>query len=285
MKRKNILISIGCILLTVVIAATVFFGIYIYPVIQHMKKTRTIPYDNNLTLILGGGGNTGVLQSDSMILIIDSKMGDAAVHLHDTIMKIARGRKIVVVNSHIHTDHVSGNEWFKGNKIIAGGNYSKDLWIKEAGEKTLPTDWLKDRIDLKVGDETVTILNLAKHIHTVSDVVVYLHNRKILFTGDVVLNKQSPALVDHGADYKGYLAAFDFLQKEFDIHEVVPGHGDIGRTEIIDIYREFFKDMEIAANEPSKESELTAKYKSWTQVPFLMSPGATISFIKKENEK
>jgi len=286
MKRKTILLSLGGIVLAVVLAAGIFFGLYIYPFMKSMKTTKTIAYDDHLTLILGGGGNTGILQSDSLILVIDSKMDDAAVKLHDTIMKIANGRKIIVVNTHVHGDHVSGNEWFKGNKIIAGGDYTKEFWLDEAGDKTLPTDWVKDRLDLKVGDETVTILNLAKHVHTMSDVVVYLHNRKMLFTGDVVLNKQAPAMMKgHGADYKGYLAAFDLLQKDFDIHEIVPGHGDVGGTEVIDVYRQYFKDMETAAKDPAKESELVEKYKGWKQIPFLMSPGATIHFIKEEDEK
>ena len=283
---KKILIWFGAVVLILLLSAGTFFGLYIYPFMKVMKATKTIAYDKDLTLIIGGGGNTGILKSDSIVLVIDTKMDEAAEKLFDTVKQIAGNRPVLVINSHIHSDHVKGNSLFKGYSILAGGNYSKEKWLEEAGEKTMPTQWLKDRMDFKVGDEWVTILNLGKNIHTISDVVVYLHNRKMLFAGDVILNKQVPAIFKkHGASVNGYLNAFDFLTKEFDIQTVVPGHGDIGGVEVINNFRQYFIDMKTAANDPSKESEYKEKYKDWRQIPFLMSPSATIGFIKEEGEQ
>ncbi len=133
-----------------------------------------------------------------------------------------------------------------------------------------------------MGDETVTILNLGEHVHTASDIIIYLHKRKLLFTGDVVLDKQIPFLkADRGADYKGYLAAFDFMQQHFDVQHIVPGHGDLGGPEEIEVYRTFFNDMIIAANDPSKESEMKEKYKEWRNIPMLMSSGVAIDHIRE----
>ena len=43
--------------------------------------------------------------------------------------------------------------------------------------------------------------------------------------------------------------------------------------------------MKIAAADGDKEDELVAKYKDWNQIPRLMSPGATINFIRDMNAK
>jgi glyoxylase-like metal-dependent hydrolase (beta-lactamase superfamily II) len=156
--------------------------------------------------------------------------------------------------------------------------------MKEADKEVLPTLWLPTKMDIKMGDDTATIINLAQNIHTASDVMVYLHKRKMLFGGDVILNKQVPALFGV-ADPDGYLAAFDMLPKQFDIHYIIPGHGAVGGMEVIDNFRQYFLDMKTAATDESKKDELVAKYKDWAQIPLLMSPGRTITVFKDKAVK
>jgi glyoxylase-like metal-dependent hydrolase (beta-lactamase superfamily II) len=281
---KKTLKWLGIVILLLVAIGATLYMIYLRPFMQKMKQTSVVNYDKELTLVLGGGGNSGILVSDSLVIVIDTKMDGAAEQLYKTVKELAGNKPILVVNTHYHPDHSTGNSFYIGQTIIAGGNYTKEFWIKNAGENTLPTQWLKDRMDIKMGDDTVTLLNLAKNIHTASDVVVYLHKRKMLFGGDVILNKQSPAILGV-ADPDGYLLAFDLLPKQFDIQKIVPGHGAIGGIEIIDNFRQYFIDMKTAANDASKKDELVAKYKDWGQIPIFMSPGATISAIKKKADK
>jgi glyoxylase-like metal-dependent hydrolase (beta-lactamase superfamily II) len=176
---------------------------------------------------------------------------------------------------------------FKGQTIIAGGNYDKEFWIKEDGAESLPTVWVKDSLVLNMGDETVTILNLPFNAHTQSDIVVYLHNRKMLFGGDVILNHQAPALfAKYNADGEGYLKAFDLVEKRFDIAEVVPGHGEVGGVEVIDNFRTFFKDMKTASTaDASTENALLDKYADYNQIPVLMSPMAVEKWFKNSSAK
>jgi glyoxylase-like metal-dependent hydrolase (beta-lactamase superfamily II) len=272
---------IGVILLLLFAIATVVYLIYFRPSLQKMKVTNTVAYDKELTIVLGGGGNSGILVSDSIVVVIDTKMGDAAEQLYKKVKELAGNKPIVVINTHFHPDHTSGNIYYKGQTIIAGGNYTKENWIKETSEGTLPTIWLKGKMDIKMGDDTLTLFNLGKTIHTASDLVVYLHKRKMLFTGDLVLNKQAPVLMG-GADPDGYVEAFDLLPKQFDIQKIVPGHGAIAGIELIDNFRQYFADMKTAALDKSKEKELVAKYKDWVQLPFFMSPNATIDAISKK---
>lgn len=278
---KKVLLGIGIGVLILIIAGVSLFMVYVRPFMQKMKQTTTVNYDKDLTIVSGGGGNSGILTSDSLVIVIDTKMDEAAEALYKQVQQLAGKKPIFVINTHFHPDHSGGNKYYKGQSIIAGGNYTKEFWIKEAGEESLPTLWLKDRMDIKMGDDTVTLLNLAKKIHTQSDIVVYLHKRKLLFGGDVILNKQAPALFGD-ADPDGYMAAFDLLPKLFDIQKIVPGHGETGGIEILNNFRQYFMDMKTAATDATKTDEMLAKYKDWAQMPVVMSPSATVRVIKNK---
>jgi len=260
-----------------------FFLIYVRPVLNHMMEMHVVRIDKNLTIVEGGGGNSGVLLSDSLVLVVDTKMKDAAKKFGDSVRNIAGKRPILVVNTHDHPDHTGGNELFTNQTIVAGRRYTPEGWKKEAGEGTLPNKWLDRSMTIKMDDDTVEIFTYNINAHTAGDVFVYLRKRRMLFGGDVILNKQVPA-IQGVADPDGYLATYDSLQKQFKIRTIVPGHGAIGGTEIIDAMRQYFHDMKIAAHDDSKRSMLLAKYKDWIQVPMLMSPEQTINAIKKKLE-
>jgi glyoxylase-like metal-dependent hydrolase (beta-lactamase superfamily II) len=280
---KKTLKWIGIILVVSVATAFTLYLIYLRPVMKKMEQTSVIQYDKELTIVLGGGGNSGILVSDSLVIVIDTKMNKAAEELSKTVKNLAGRKPILVVNTHDHSDHSNGNIYYKGQSIIAGANYTPEGWSKDASEETMPTEWLTGAKDIKMGDDTVTLLALDKNTHTASDVVVYLHRRKMLFGGDVILNKQAPALFGV-ADPDGYLAVFDMLTKRFDIRTIVPGHGPVGGIEVLQNFRQYFLDMKTAVLDDTRKDELVAKYKDWTQVPFVMSPGATIRAIKKRNQ-
>lgn len=283
MKIKRILIRIGLLLVVLAATAGVLYLIYLRPFMQQMMVMATTHPDAQLTLVTGGGGNSGILTSDSAVLVIDTKMDDGARAFYDTVKAIAGLRPITIVNTHIHSDHTKGNALYSGATILAGARYDQQQWISENGKENLPNVWVRDSLILHIGDETVTILNLGFDAHTQSDVVVYLHKRQVLFTGDLVLNQQAPALFSrYRATARGYLAAFDTLENRFIIRTIVPGHGPIGGPDLIDTYRSFFQDMYVAAVDHNKKPQLLTKYNTWRQIPFIMSPDATISYIRKE---
>lgn len=276
---KKIAIWLGVTLLLLGASVFVLYKIYVSPVLAKIEAANTLYYDDYLTIFEGGGGNTGVLKSDSLVLVIDSKMGDAAKELEARVKEIAEDRPILVVNTHFHIDHTQGNRLFKGQRIMAGRGYSEETWVTEAAKEDMPNQWLQERLDIPMGDDTVTLLTFNFKAHTVGDVFVYLHRRKMLFGGDVILNGQVPS-INNGTP-EGYLTAFDMLEKEFDIEQIVPGHGSTGGIEILQNFRQYFLDMKTAANDESKADELIDKYKDWTQVPLLMSSQNVVDAFKK----
>lgn len=277
---KKIAKWIGIIGLIFVGSGGLFYGLYVSPVLEKIERENKIDYDKDLTIYEGGGGNSGVFISDSLVLVIDTKMDEAAEKFAVAITSLAAGKPILVVNTHYHFDHSSGNRFYPKSTIIAGAGYTPETWVEEGKRQDMPNQWLADKMNLKMNDDTVTIFTLNMKSHTAGDVFVYSHKRKMLFAGDVILNGQVPSI--NNGDPAGYLVAFDRLQKEYDIQTIVPGHGPTGGVEILDNFRQYFNDMKQAASDPAKEDELVAKYKDWSQVPMLMSSANVIDAFKKK---
>lgn len=278
---KKIAKWIGLIGLALVAIVAVFYFIYVKPVLNKIEESRVVEYDNDFTIYEGGGGNSGILVSDSLVLVVDTKMDDGAELFAAKVKEIAGSKPILVVNTHYHIDHTSGNDLYAGQTIIAGGGYTPEIWKKEAKDEDMPTQWLPGRMDIRMGNDTATLITFNMKAHTVGDVFVYLHRRKLLFGGDVILNGQVPSVAN--GDPEGYLAVFDKLQKEFDIQKIVPGHGPSGGIEILDTFRQYFNDMKLAATDPSRGGEMIDKYDTWTHVPFMMSSQNVVDGFKKAN--
>jgi cyclase len=66
--------------------------------------------------------------------------------------------------------------------------------------------------------------------HTKGDLVVYLPNDKVLFSGDIALNGRMPFLQSPDVDPAGWEKALLTLSK-VPAEKLVPGHGDIGSKE------------------------------------------------------
>ena len=272
MKLKKILLYLGGLILVLIIA----LAIYIYPFYKSFFTSEIIPVDKNLSMITGAG-NSGLLVTDSAVVVIDTKMGSMAKKLYDLAKEKAGTKKIIVINTHFHGDHVKGNHLFKGSVIYIGG-YDTAFARKNMDKEDMPSVFVADSLILNLGDETVALYNLGQ-AHTADDMVVYLRNRKLIFSGDLVFNKINPVLKE-GANVQKWEALLDRIPKRWDIKTVVPGHGKTGGPELFASLRQYFLDMEVAAATKGKVRELRAKYADWMTMPMMASPKKTIAFLR-----
>ena len=254
--------------------------IYVYPFVKGTFFTYTpVPYDANLTIVYGGGGNSGILTSDSAVLVIDTKMAHTQ-ELYDLAKQKAGDKPIIVINTHMHPDHTAGNKLYKGCTIIAGA-YDKALWTKQNGTENLPTVWLVDSLNIHMGNETVTILNVGAG-HTSNDLIVYLHNRKMLFTGDLVFANMHPVMdVKTGCNPEHWLSILHMLHDNYAINTVIPGHGEMGNEDILKNFTHYMEDMKAAAADESKVADTKAKYDNYMSLPFISSFHKDLNFWKK----
>jgi glyoxylase-like metal-dependent hydrolase (beta-lactamase superfamily II) len=275
MKLKNVFLVIG-VVLVIVIAAAVYI---MYPQYKSFMHEETVLYDKDLTLVMGGGGNSGVLVTDSAVIVIDSKMSRPAQNLNKLAREKAGSKPIIVINTHYHGDHVNGNQFYKKHKIYIGA-YNKDFLAKNINAANQPNTFVKDSLLLNMGNESLLLVNLGQ-AHTYDDMVVFLLNRKILFSGDLVQNKINPFLKkESGANVDKWIQVLERIIKGFDMVTIVPGHGKIGGKELAVTMFQYFTDMKTAVIDMQKEPELVAKYASWQKMPGVSSPENTIKYIK-----
>src|ERR1035437_10855851 len=110
----KILKWIGIIMLTLIVIGITTYMVYVRPFMKKMEETNVVQYDKELTLVSGGGGNSGILVSDSLVIVVDTKFHDAAEQLFKTVKALAGNTPILVINTHFHPDHTGGNKFYKG---------------------------------------------------------------------------------------------------------------------------------------------------------------------------
>jgi len=274
MKLKKVLLYLGGL----IIVAMITLIIFMYPFYHFFFTAESTIIDKDLT-VMSGAGNSGILVTDSAVVLIDTKMGSMAKKLYKFAKEKAGNKKIIVINTHFHGDHIKGNYLFKGCPIYIGG-YDHAFALKNITAGNMPTVFVTDSLILPLGNETIALYNMGQ-AHTLDDMVVYLKNRKLLFSGDLVFNHINPVLKkESGADIEKWKAVLDNILNRWDIKTVVPGHGDPGGPELITELRQYFVDMQVAAFNPGKANEILTKYKSWMKMPMMASPDKTIEFIQ-----
>jgi cyclase len=272
------ILAIGGSVLCLIILAVVIFGWHGY---SKFMATETINYDPQLTIVLGGGGNSIVLTSEDgkQSIVVDTKMAGAATNMR----KMVTAPEVTVINTHFHRDHVGGNYLYPTAHIIAGA-YSREQWKQMAGKNRYPDETIQigqEKI-LPFGSETVHVRNLGR-AHTWDDVVVYLEKRKLLMTGDILFLGRHPALfAAGGANVGSWISVLDTVQKLYDIKTVVPGHGPVAEKSSLAAMRDYFADAEDAATHPEKRPAFREKYKTLSAMPGMSGSDKTVAFIEKE---
>ena len=105
--------------------------------------------------------------------------------------------------------------------------------------------------------------------HTESDLVLYLPDDNILFTGDLIFNECHP-YVAHGkiSKWKSWLDFMNTLK----VNKVMPGHGKVGTNELIDNMKTYLLDIENMAQKLVNDNvsfeeidsvSIPNKYKEW----------------------
>jgi glyoxylase-like metal-dependent hydrolase (beta-lactamase superfamily II) len=274
MKLKKILFYLGGLIIICMIALI----IYMYPFYHFFFTPVSTAIDKDLT-VMSGGGNSGILVTDSAVVVIDTKMGSMAKKLYQLAKEKAGNKKILVINTHFHGDHIYGNKFFKGCTIYIGG-YDTSFARKNIEAEDMPTNFIADSLVLPLGNEVLVLCNMGQ-AHTYDDMVVYLRHRELLFTGDLVFNRVNPAIIkDGGSDIDKWMKVLDRIPRRWDLKTVIPGHGSPGGPEMISNLKRYFSDMQIAASHPEKRTELTSRYKSWRKMPLMSSPGKTIEYFQ-----
>lgn len=151
----------------------IVFLILIIPVISvQAKDIQATQITKDLLIIHGGGGNITAIRTDSGIVVIDSFVSpQAAEEARNFIVKYFPELPIkYLINTHHHSDHVRGNQYFRDALTIGHTNLKKhmmddyDQLVGKYGNYNDKIMELKDRLE-KLKDETgLEANNLKKEL-------------------------------------------------------------------------------------------------------------------------
>ena len=182
----------------------------------------------------GAGGNTGIIVGKDGVIVIDAKTTPAsAKEMLAEIAKITPKPVTTVILTHSDGDHVNGLAAFPaGLTIISQENCKKEMEASASSRNPAPQDRLPNKT--VANKENLTIngvkLNLLHYVpaHTSGDLMVYLPEQKIVFTGDIIATNQPYTLIhaEKNGSSEGWIQTVKGLTS-LNADSYVPGHGDL----------------------------------------------------------
>jgi cyclase len=216
-------------------------------------QVRVLPVRGGIYMLTGAGGNVTVQAGAEGVLVVDTQYAQMSEKILAAIRDISQAPIRYIVDTHVHGDHVGGNENIrKAGATIAGGNVSGDIRDAAQGAQILSHDNVLQRMadpkrtpaipaaawptstftgkDKKLffNGEGVHIIH-EPAAHTDGDSIVFFRRSDVISTGDIFNTTNYPVIdVPGGGTINGLLAAVNHV-----IDLIIPVYGQEGGTMVV----------------------------------------------------
>jgi cyclase len=197
--------------------------------------------------------NTGFLVGRQGVVSIDTTSTERRTRAYlQAIARVTDRPVRTLVNTHHHGDHTHGNCLLPLATILGHplcreevlktpfppfpGVWSAVEWGNL--EPTPPFVTFEGQLTVWVDDLRVELHCVGTPAHTTNDVVAWIPERSVLFSGDLVFVGGTP-FVAMGS-VSGSMAALDWL-RQFGARTLVPGHGPVSTPAAIDDVQEYLR--------------------------------------------
>jgi glyoxylase-like metal-dependent hydrolase (beta-lactamase superfamily II) len=203
-------------------------------------QIKTTKLSGNFYMLEGSGGTIGVLPGPDGVFMVDTQFAPLGDKIVAAIRAISDGRIRYLVNTHVHPDHIGGNENI-GNQgaIIFARENLRARMLKPAPQANgqpgvpaaaiaLPTVTYDAPLTFHVNGEDVRLIPVPA-AHTDGDTMVYFPNANVIMTGDFYRSTGYPNIDRaNGGTMIGMLAGFDaIVALARPDTRIVPGHGAV----------------------------------------------------------
>ena len=202
-----------------------------------IKTTQLAP---DFWTLEGAGGTISVLAGADGILLVDSQFAPLTDKLVAAIRRVSDKPIRFLVDTHVHPDHVGGNENFArlGATIFARDQLRYRLEHpnpaadgtpgKPASAAALPVVTYNASLSIHVDGEDVRLLPVVA-AHTDGDTVVSFPGHDILAVGDIFRSVGYPyADLASGGSLAGILEGLsEIVDRAGPATKIIPGHGPI----------------------------------------------------------
>jgi cyclase len=207
--------------------------------------------------------NTGFLVGQRGVVSVDACSTERRTRAYLRAVGAVTTQPVrTVVNTHHHGDHTFGNYLFAGATIVGheatrtsvqawGKPWDAPVWTPvEWGDIELEPPFLtyQDGVTLWVDDLRCEVTHVGTAAHTTNDSIVWVPERSVLFSGDLLFNGGTPFLLQ--GSIAGSVKVLEEVVKPLGAETIVPGHGPVAGPQVIDevlSYLRFVQDTARAA--------------------------------------
>jgi cyclase len=262
---------------------------------QAAAPLRTLHVQGNVWAIFGAGGNVTVQAGPDGVLLVDTGLAQNADRLLAEIKKISPETIRFIINTHVHPDHVGGNEKIAASgATITGGNVTGDIGDSGIGATIISHENVLNRMSAPTGSQapfpqkawpTLTYFTAMKkmffngealeimHIsnaHTDGDSMVFFRKSDVISSGDVYRTNNYPIMdIDRGGNIQGIIAAMNRMidisvpaDKQEGGTLVIPGHGRICDQADLVEYRDMITIIRDRIQDGIKKGQTLAQVKA-----------------------
>ncbi len=196
-----------------------------------------------------------IVDGERDVLVADSMVTPGLARQVKDAVRDLTGRPVrYLLNTHGDSDHILGNQEFSPESVLLSHRLTRERLLKEGDSAiaaarnarpflapeleqarvVVPGVAFEGDLQIDLGGVMVECIYLGP-AHTPGDVAVWLPQRRVLFTADLVFNRIFPVM--RNADVANWILALDRLEAlEPDV--VAVSHGDVGGRGLIREMRE-----------------------------------------------
>ena len=238
---------------------------------QAPKVVEVEKVKDNLFMLKGGGGNTAVFVTAGGVVVVDAKNPGWGQLILDKIQELTPKPVTLLINTHTHGDHVSGNVAFPATVDIVvqentKTNMEKMSIFKENAGRGMAKRTFKDTMTIGSGKDRVDLYYFGRG-HTNGDAWVVFPDLRVAHAGDIFSAKGLP-LLDMNNGGSG-VEIGDSLAKAHagikNVDTIIPGHSTLmtwtDLAEFAQFNKDFLSDVQAAMKAGKTADEVAASWK------------------------
>jgi cyclase len=234
-------------------------------------QVRTVKVAEGVHMLMGAGGNIGVLSGEDGVIIVDDDYAPLTARVKTALTAISPRPLRFVLNTHWHGDHTGGNENLgnTGVLIVAHDNVRKRMSVdqfnktfnsttKASPKAALPVVTFTEEVTFHVNGDDIRAFHVPP-AHTDGDAVVYWQKANVFHMGDTFFNGMYPFIdVSSAGSLDGMIGAADIVLRLANASsKIIPGHGELSDRAGLQAYR----DMLVAVRDKMKSAMAGGKTK------------------------
>lgn len=210
-------------------------------------EIKATPVNGNVYMLEGAGGNIGVSVGEDGLLMIDDQFALLADKIKAALASLNPGQLKFLLNTHVHSDHVGGNESFGGESIIIAHENIRSRMLApqpelightEVGPKGWPVITFESSLSIHFNGEEIKVLHYPSS-HTDGDAVIHFTKSNVVHMGDLMFSGLFPFIdLNRGGNVDGYIKSVNAIIKKLpeDV-KLIPGHGPLSvKSDLVDFH-------------------------------------------------